>query len=42
VRIQFRYLGNEDAMATERTAEGVRKFASDIAKLESFVAQKIN
>jgi transaldolase len=39
---KFRYLVNEDAMATEKTAEGVRKFAADIAKLEKFVASKIN
>jgi transaldolase len=35
---KFRYLVNEDAMATEKTAEGIRKFAADIAKLEKFVA----
>jgi hypothetical protein len=29
------------AMATEKTAEGIRKFAADIAKLEKFVASKI-
>jgi len=39
---KFRYLVNEDAMATEKTAEGIRKFASDIGKLEKFVARKIN
>jgi transaldolase len=39
---KFRYLVNEDAMATEKTAEGIRKFASDIGKLEKFVAHKIN
>jgi transaldolase len=39
---KFRYLLNEDAMATEKTAEGIRKFAADIAKLEKFVASKIN
>jgi transaldolase len=38
---KFRYLVNEDAMATEKTAEGIRKFASDIGKLERFVAHKI-
>jgi transaldolase len=38
---KFRYLINEDAMATEKTAEGIRKFAADIAKLEKFVASKI-
>jgi len=39
---KLRYLVNEDAMATEKTAEGIRKFASDIGKLEKFVARKIN
>lgn len=34
----FRWLLNEDAMATEKTAEGIRKFAADIVKLESNVA----
>jgi len=29
-------------MATERTAKGIRNFASDIGKLEKFVARKIN
>jgi transaldolase len=39
---KFRYLLNEGAMATEKTAEGIRKFAADIAKLEKFIASKIN
>jgi transaldolase len=38
---KFRYLLNENAMATEKTAEGIRKFAADIAKLEKFIASKI-
>jgi transaldolase len=38
---KFRYLLNEDAMATEKTAEGIRKFAADIVKLEKFVAGKL-
>ena len=38
---KFRYLVNDNAMATEKTAEGIRKFAADIAKLEKFVARKI-
>ena len=33
----FRWLFNEDAMATEKTAEGIRKFAADIVKLEQLV-----
>ncbi len=39
---KFRYLLNEDAMATEKTAEGIRKFAADIVKLEKFVASKLD
>jgi transaldolase len=38
---KFRYLLNEDAMATEKTAEGIRKFAADIMKLEKLVASKL-
>jgi len=34
----FRYELNDDAMATEKTAEGIRKFAIDIVKLEKFIA----
>jgi transaldolase len=37
----FRYLLNDDAMATEKTAEGIRKFAADIVKLEKFVGSKL-
>ncbi len=33
----FRWLLNEDAMATEKTAEGIRNFAKDIVKLEKLV-----
>lgn len=33
----FRYQLNDDAMATEKTAEGIRKFALDIIKLEKFI-----
>src|SRR2546430_9110109 len=39
---KFRYLLNENAMATEKTAEGIRKFAADIVKLEKLVASKIS
>jgi transaldolase len=38
---KFRYLVNENAMATDKTAEGIRKFAADIAKLEKFIVTKI-
>jgi transaldolase len=37
----FRFLLNEDAMATEKTAEGIRKFSADIVKLEKFIAAKL-
>lgn len=33
----FRYQLNEDAMATEKTAEGIRKFATDVLKLEEVI-----
>ena len=38
---KFRYLLNDNAMATEKTAEGIRKFAADIVKLEKFVSLKL-
>jgi transaldolase len=37
----FRWLLNEDAMATEKTAEGIRKFAADIVKLEKVIAARL-
>ncbi len=37
----FRYQLNEDAMATEKTAEGIRKFAADSRKLEQMIATKL-
>src|SRR5205807_773354 len=39
---RFRYLLNDNAMATDKTAEGIRKFAADIVKLEKLVASKIS
>jgi len=36
----FRFAFNEDAMATEKTAEGIRVFAADIVKLEQLIRQK--
>jgi len=33
----FRFQLNEDAMATEKTAEGIRNFSADIRKLEALV-----
>jgi transaldolase len=38
---KFRWLLNENAMATEKTSEGIRKFSADIAKLEKVVAGKL-
>jgi len=38
---KFRWLLNENAMATEKTAEGIRKFAVDVVKLEKFVASRL-
>jgi transaldolase len=29
-------------MATEKTAEGIRKFAADIVKLEKLIAGRLN
>ena len=37
----FRYELNEDAMATEKTAQGIRAFAADIVKLEQLIAAKL-
>ena len=36
----FRFALNEDAMATEKTAEGIRVFSADIVKLEQLIAQR--
>ena len=38
----FRWMMNEDAMATEKLAEGIRGFAEDIVKLEDIVKAKIS
>lgn len=37
----FRFLLNEDAMATEKTAEGIRLFAADIVKMEKLIAARV-
>jgi transaldolase len=37
----FRWLMNEDAMATEKTAEGIRNFNADALKLEKLVVEKL-
>ena len=36
----FRFAFNDDAMATEKTAEGIRVFSADIIKLEQLIKQK--
>ncbi len=35
----FRWMLNEDAMATEKLAEGIRNFSKDLVKLEDYVRQ---
>jgi len=37
----FRWMLNDNAMAYEKTGEGIRKFAADVVKLEKFVANKL-
>src|SRR6201995_3277726 len=37
----FRFALNEDPMATEKLAEGIRKFSADIVKLEQLIAAKL-
>lgn len=37
----FRWELNEDAMATEKLSEGIRKFAADASKLEKQLAEKL-
>lgn len=36
----FRWMMNEDAMATEKLAEGIRKFSADLEKLAQFMREK--
>jgi transaldolase len=36
---RFRWLLNQDAMATEKLAEGIRKFTEDILKLENMIGK---
>ncbi len=37
----FRWMLNEDAMATEKLAEGIRGFASDLNKLRDLLQQRL-
>lgn len=38
---QFRWLLNEDQMATDKLSDGIRKFAVDMRKLENLLQEKI-
>ena len=37
----FRWMLNEEAMATDKLAEGIRKFAADIVKLEGIIQKSL-
>ena len=37
----YRWLINEDAMATEKLAEGIRQFAKDLASLRAMVSKRV-
>ena len=37
----FRWMLNEDQMATEKLSEGIRSFAADAVKLEKYIAKKL-
>jgi transaldolase len=37
----FRWMHNEDAMATEKLSEGIRLFAADAIKLEKFLLTRL-
>jgi len=37
----FRWMHNEDAMATEKLAEGIRKFNSDAGRLQEYALSQI-
>ena len=37
----FRWMHNEDPMATDKLADGIRRFAADTVKLEKFVRDKL-
>jgi len=38
---KFRFMLNEDAMATDKLAEGIRKFAEDAVTLENMIRKKL-
>jgi transaldolase len=35
----FRWMLNEDPMATEKLADGIRRFAADLVKLEAYISK---
>jgi transaldolase len=37
----FRWMHNEDAMATEKLADGIRKFNSDAGQLEDYALSQV-
>ena len=37
----FRFMLNEDAMATEKLAEGIRAFSRDLRALRELVSQRL-
>ena len=38
---KFRWLVNENAMATEKTSEGIRQFNADAVKLEQYITAQL-
>ena len=38
----FRFMLNQDAMATEKTADGIRLFVADILKVDKLISEKID
>jgi transaldolase len=38
----FRWMHNEDAMATDKLAEGIRKFYADARKLEQYAQSRVS
>jgi transaldolase len=38
---KFRWLLNENAMATEKLSEGIRVFNADANKLEQYIAERL-
>ena len=37
----FRWMHNEDAMATEKLAEGIRKFNADARRLQDYASSQV-